>query len=124
MLGVSRIGFPDLGFRVEGFEDRGFGLGVSATGFRDSGFWSTEFRGFGYEVSGTRSRYMVLRFGVSGTWFRCSRFREVCSFGGLGFGYGVSRFEVFKVRGFAYVYSGWGFEVSGFRGSGLQVRGS
>ena len=45
-----------------------------------------------------------------------------------GFGYVVSQFKVFKVRGFAYVvrvrgFRGSGFRLRGFRGSGFRLRG-
>ena len=72
------------------------------------------------------------------TGFQCSGFREVRSFIGSGFrgtgfrgsvfGYMVSLFGVFQVRGFAYGVSGWEvwrFGVSGtrFRGSGFSIFG-
>ena len=108
------------GSAIQGFTFRGFGVGVSGSGF-------SQFRvsGSGFRDSGSRAG--VSCFGVSGSGFRVS-------VGGLGFRvrgsgfFGVSRlgFGVFEVRGFWCGVSGLGVSLSwvsgsGFRGSGFQV---
>ena len=106
---VSQFGISGTCFSRFGVS--GMGLGFY---FSDSGF--LQVRGFGDGVHG----YGVSRLGVSGTRFR---FREVRRFEVWGFGYVVLRFEVFKVRGFAYGVSGTWCRWSAFRVGGIEVRG-
>ena len=116
--GFWRFGVSGTGLLVQVFPYRGFWrFGVSS-----SWFGVMQVRGFGYgvSVSGFRVRgsgYGVSRFGFfevrgSGTWFRVwgSPF-EVSGSGFWRFGYGFScsLFRVFDVRGCGYRVHGSGF---------------
>ena len=107
-------------FAVRGFPFGGSGFGVSRLGLL---VWLSRFplRVLGVSVRVFEVRgcgFCVLRFLVSGSWFRCSGFWRFGVFEVRGLGIGVLRFVVL----------GWGFRVSGlgvsrFRGWGFGVRG-
>ena len=129
MFGVSGTGFHGSGFRGRGcggsrfqvmvfslfgvFEVRGCGTGCTVRGF---GFGVTfsgfRVRGFGSCIS----RFGVPRFRNSGTWFRGSWVLEVPGIEVPGLE--VRRFEV-------RVFAATGSEILGwvFRCSGFEVRG-